>query len=109
MSRRAALHRCLTDWLPDIPEWEAGEIVAHCLNSASLRRVAPRGAVRLAAVAFVRHAFTDYDALLSQGYGVEAARHFVTGATDKVLTGWGAPAPLFGGDDEDGTLPQAVE
>ena len=91
MSRRAALQACLRDWLPEIPRWEADEIVAHCLDAASsLRQVPPRGAVRLAAVAFVRHTFTEYDDLLAQGWGVEAARHFVAPAIDAVLADWGA-------------------
>jgi hypothetical protein len=109
LSRRVTLQRCLRQWLPAIPEWEAGTIIAHCLDSASLRQVAPQGAVRLAAVAFVRHACTDYEALLEQGYGVEAARHFVAATIDEVLAGWGAPAPLCGSGDHDGTQPQVME
>ncbi len=46
-------------------------------------------ALWLALVAHVRHRFTDYDALLDDGYDRDAARHFVVEATEVVLTRWG--------------------
>lgn len=89
-TRRTSLERFLRDWLPDIPAWEAGEVVAHVLATPSMKALPAPAAVRLAAVAFVRHRFTDYDDLLDQGWGVEAARHFVAGPTLEVLGQWGA-------------------
>jgi hypothetical protein len=46
-------------------------------------------ALWLALVAHVRHRFTDYDALLAEGYDRDSARHFVVEATEATLTRWG--------------------
>jgi hypothetical protein len=43
----------------------------------------------LSLVAYVRHALTDYDDLLTQGYGQESARFFVAAETDAILGNWG--------------------
>jgi hypothetical protein len=45
-------------------------------------------------VAFVRHALTEYDSLLEEGYDQESARHFVAGDIQAVLTEWGVRRPL---------------
>jgi hypothetical protein len=45
-------------------------------------------AVRLAVIAHVRHAETNYDALLAQGYGRSEARAHVHGAVAQVLARW---------------------
>jgi hypothetical protein len=59
-------------------------------RDALAARAAPRPAVRLAAVAHIRHRYTDYDRLLDDGYGTEAARHFTADAIDAVLEEWGS-------------------
>jgi hypothetical protein len=46
-------------------------------------------AVRLAVVAHVRHAETDYDALLATGWDRRDARARVEAAVARVLDGWG--------------------
>ena len=56
------------------------------LSRADLRLNA---ALWLALVAHVRHRFTDYDALLADGYERDAARYFVLEATEEVLKEWG--------------------
>ncbi|MGE5505485.1 MAG: DUF2293 domain-containing protein [Actinomycetota bacterium] len=99
-ARRDQLERELAHWLPRAPSWEAGEIVAHCLHSRSLARLPAAAAVKLAAAAFVRHTFTDYDALLTEGWGPEAARHAVAQAIDAKLAEWGATRPLTGRMEE---------
>lgn len=90
MPRRAALIRELRRLLPRIPGWEAEEVVGHVLASRSMRSLPPAAAVKLAAVAFVRHTLTDYEDLLAQGWGVEAARHAVAPVIDAVLAEWRA-------------------
>ena len=47
-------------------------------------------AVWLSGVAYIRHEYTDYDALLGEGYGQDAARHFVIDDINAVLTDWRA-------------------
>ena len=39
--------------------------------------------------AYIRHMFTEYDALLDDGYDVESARHFVLDAINEKLGEWG--------------------
>jgi len=48
-------------------------------------------AVRLAVIAHVRHAETDYDALLAQGYERSEARVQVHDAVARILARWEAP------------------
>jgi hypothetical protein len=48
-------------------------------------------AVRLAVVAHIRHAETEYDTLLAKGYDRWEARGQVEGAVSRVLTRWEAP------------------
>jgi hypothetical protein len=51
--------------------------------------IRPAPALWLALVAHIRHRFTDYDQLLADGYGRDAARHFVVEETEAMLTRWG--------------------
>ena len=47
-------------------------------------------AVWLSGIAHIRHEYTDYDALLGEGYGRDAARFFVVDDINAVLTDWRA-------------------
>jgi hypothetical protein len=64
-------------------------VVDHALDSRGLKASAPETAARLSLVAYVRHAFTEYDDLLAQGYDQDSARHFVAAEMDAVLAEWG--------------------
>jgi hypothetical protein len=82
---------------PKIPAHEFGAVVDHALDSKGLRNAAPDTAAWLSLVAYVRHVFTDYDALLTQGYDRESARHFVLDDMAAKLAEWGVRRRL----DED--------
>ena len=71
-------------------------MVDHALDSRGLKASAPESAAWLSLVAYVRHAFTDYDDLLAQGYDQDSARYFVAGEMDAVLSGWGVRRRLDG-------------
>lgn len=88
--RRAILAERLRALAPLIPDADLEMILDHCTASRSLRALPPGSAVRLAAVAHIRHRYTDYDRMLEDGYGPEAARHFTSAAIDEVLREWGA-------------------
>ncbi|TIW17471.1 MAG: DUF2293 domain-containing protein, partial [Mesorhizobium sp.] len=60
----------------------------------------PTIAVWLATIAHVRHAHTDYEKLLAEGYDRDSARFFVIDETNAVLTRWRATR-LLEEDDED--------
>ena len=65
---------------------------------ACAKTSAPEAAAWLSLVAYVRHAFTDYDDLLAQGYDQDSARHFVAAEMDAVLGEWGARRKLSSDD-----------
>jgi hypothetical protein len=95
-SRREILTERLLALAPRIPKGDREMILDHCALARSLRALPPGSAVWLAAVAHIRHRYTDYERLLEEGYGTEAARHFTSGAIDEVLSEWGATRRVGG-------------
>ena len=98
MNRRSSIEQALRHLAPKIPPHEFGAVVDHALDSKGLRNAAPETAAWLSLVAYVRHVFTDYDELLTQGYDRDSARHFVAGDMTATLTEWGVRRTL--GDDD---------
>ncbi|WP_375456551.1 DUF2293 domain-containing protein [uncultured Methylobacterium sp.] len=92
-NRRERVAAALSRLAPRLPGFEAGAILERALKSPGLRGAAPETAARLALIAYARHVFTDYDALLAEGYDRDSARHFVLDDLDAVLAMWGA-API---------------
>jgi hypothetical protein len=87
--RRADIEAAVRRLAPKIPRHELGAVVDHAMDSAGLKTAAPESAAWLSLVAYVRHVFTDYDALMDQGYDQDSARFFVAEEIDAVLEGWG--------------------
>ncbi|MEM7215338.1 MAG: DUF2293 domain-containing protein [Pseudomonadota bacterium] len=54
-----------------------------------LRHLPPSISAWQAVTTRARHAYTDYDALLEEGYDVESARHFVIDSINEKLSEWG--------------------
>ena len=98
MSKRTVIEDALRKLAPKIPPHEFGAVVDHALDSRGLRGASPETATWLSLVAYVRHALTDYDDLLAQGYDQDSARHFVADDIARVLTEWGVRRKL--GEDE---------
>ena len=96
--KRAAIEAALRRLAPKIPPHEFGAMTDHALDSAGLRSASPETAAWLSLVAYVRHVFTDYDALLTQGYDRDSARHFVADEMQAALRAWGVRRAL--GADE---------
>jgi hypothetical protein len=94
VNRRDAVGAALRRLAPNIPPHEFGAVVDHALDSAGLKSAAPETAAWLSLVAYVRHTFTDYDELLTQGYDRDSARHFVAGEMTEVLAHWGVRRQL---------------
>lgn len=86
-ARRRAVARALTALLPMAPYADI-ERVREMAQQAKFRDLPPSIAVWLAAVAHIRHEYTEYDALLAEGYGQEAARHYTIDAINERLTAW---------------------
>ncbi|WP_417686268.1 DUF2293 domain-containing protein [Roseibium sp.] len=54
-----------------------------------------------AATSHIRHAHTDYDLLLDEGYDREAARFFVMEDMNRVLEDWGCARRIEAGTSDD--------
>ena len=92
--RRRQIEEALGRLAPRIPRYEAGAVIDHATGSAALRSATPEDAAWLSLVAFVRHAMTEYDALLREGYDRDGARYFVAREMSEILAGWGVRRTL---------------
>ena len=98
MPHRADIERALRRLAPKMPAHEFGAVADHAMDSAGLRTAPAETAAWLSLVAYTRHALTDYDDLLKQGYDRDSARHFVVEAIDEILGGWGVKRRLADGE-----------
>lgn len=89
MNRREVVTAALLRLAPRLPEFEAGAVLDRALASPGLRGAAPETAAWLCLVAYARHVFTEYDALLDDGYDRDSARHFVRDELNAALGAWG--------------------
>jgi hypothetical protein len=96
--KRSEIEIALRRLAPRMPAHEFAAVVDHAVDSRGLATSTPENAAWLSLVAYVRHTFTDYDALLSEGYDRDSARFFVAGEIETVLAEWGVKRPL-GQDD----------
>lgn len=99
-TRRAALEAALSVLAPRLPRFEREAVIDRALASAGLRPAAPETAAWLALVAFARHACTEYDALLEDGYDRDSARHFVLDDLNAALADWGVRRVVSEEEDE---------
>lgn len=74
-----------------IPIVSLGDFMAieEIANAGHLRHLPPSIAAWQAITSRIRHAHTDYDNLLEEGYDAESARHFVLDEMNEILTEWG--------------------
>jgi hypothetical protein len=89
MSRRDAVAAALAIIAPRLPEFEADEILGRALASPGLRGAGPETAAWLSLVAYARHAATEYESYLEDGYDRDSARHFILDDLNAVLAEWG--------------------
>lgn len=97
--RRRAIGKALTLLLPLAPYADTEAIRADA-QAKHMKTLPPSIAVWLATVAHIRHAHTDYEKLLSEGYDRDSARFFILDEINAVLTRWRATR-LLDPDDED--------
>jgi hypothetical protein len=91
---RTEIETALRRLAPRIPPHEFGAVVDHARDSRGLKASLPETAAWLSLVAYVRHALTDYDDLLAQGYDQDSARFFVAGEIEATLERWGVARRL---------------
>ena len=92
--RRTDIEAALRRLAPRIPPHEFGAVVDHAVDSRGLKGSTPETAAWLSLVAYVRHALTDYDELLAQGYDHDSARFFVAAEIEGTLAQWGVTRRL---------------
>ena len=98
MAKRSEIEAALRRLAPKIPPHEFAAVVDHAMDTAGLRPAAAEAAAWLSLVAYVRHVFTDYDALLREGYDHDSARFFVAEEMQAVLAEWGVARTLSSTD-----------
>ncbi|WP_442583041.1 DUF2293 domain-containing protein [Mesorhizobium sp. ASY16-5R] len=98
-NRQRAIAKALTALLPLAPYADAEKIRTDA-GARHLKTLPPTVAVWLATVAHVRHAHTDYEALLEDDYDRDSARFFVIDQINAALTRWRATR-LLDPDDPD--------
>jgi hypothetical protein len=74
---------------PRIPKHEFKTTIDHAMTSKGLSRATAETAAWLSLVAYVRHALSDYDDLLTRGYDHDSAIFFVAAQIDAILSSWG--------------------
>lgn len=98
-ARKRAVARALTALLPMAPYADI-EAIREMAGARDMRELPASLGVWLATVAYIRHAHTDYDRLLAEGYDRDAARFFVIDAINDTLTRWRATRLLEAEDGE---------
>jgi hypothetical protein len=98
MAKRSEIEAALRRLAPKIPPHEFSAVIDHARDSPGLRTASAENAAWLSLVAYLRHAFTDYDELLAQGYDRDSARYFVANEMQARLEEWGVRRKL-GADD----------
>lgn len=96
--RQAAVSGALARLAPMIPLKDARAVKA-LVARPHMRGLPADRAVWLAAVTHIRHARTDYESLLAEGYDRDAARFFMIEDINTVLRRWQARR-LLSADDE---------
>lgn len=93
--RRQTIVRHLRALAPAMPyaDFEAALATA---QAGHLRHLPPTVAATLGLTSRLRHAHTEYDTLLAEGYEPDAARHFVQDAMNDTLALWGGAPMEFG-------------
>ncbi len=102
IARKRLVEQAILALAPDIPVKDLASVASHALHTEAFRRAVPETAAWLSLVSYVRHNFTQYDAMLNDGYDREAARHFCLEPTNECLRGWGARRLVSDAPDDDG-------
>ncbi|KAB0680805.1 DUF2293 domain-containing protein [Aureimonas leprariae] len=104
--RQRSIAKLLTATIPRVPFIDA-EAIRAAAAARHMRALSPGAALWLAIVAHIRHAHTDYDALMDEGYDRDAARFFVVDAINATLDHWGSTRRLEPEADEDEPMPSS--
>jgi hypothetical protein len=98
LAKRTEIEGALRHLAPRMPPHEFEATVDHAMTSKGLRSATAETAAWLSLVAYVRHALTEYDDLLAQGYDHDSARFFVAAQIDAIVNSWGVRRKLTADD-----------
>lgn len=101
ITRKRTVEQAVLALVPDIPVKDLAEVASKALHTPAFRRAAPETAAWLSLVAYVRHSFTQYDAMLNDGYDRDSARHFCLERINQVLGAWGGRRLVSDAPEED--------
>ena len=96
--RQKEMRRRLHDLAPRIPYLDAHAVLRAAL-AAHLKHLPPSIALWQALTTHIRHAHSDYDLLLDEGYERSAARFFVIDEMNALLERWGSKRRIDISDD----------
>lgn len=97
--RQKEMRKALRALLPRVPMIHAEAILETAL-AGHLRHLPPSIALWQATTSHIRHALTDYDTLLEDGYDRDSARFFVLDDMNETLRGWGCNREVSGEPEE---------
>ncbi|MEJ8474644.1 DUF2293 domain-containing protein [Roseibium algae] len=99
--RQKNLRKALREIAPRVPMIDA-EAILDTASAGHLRHLPPSIALWQATTSRIRHAHTDYDALLNDDYDRDAARYFVLDDMNEILEDWGSTKRLDAEEDSPG-------
>lgn len=91
--RRKDIAQALTLLAPRVPFYDA-EQVREAAAAPHMRALTAQNAVRLAALAYIRHSYTDYDKLRDEGLDKDSALYWINDQVAEILNQWQAAALL---------------
>ena len=91
--RRKDIAQALTLLAPRVPFYDA-EQVREAATAPHMRALTAQNAVRLAALAYIRHSYTDYDKLRDEGLDKDSALYWINDQVTEILNQWQAMALL---------------
>lgn len=87
--RRKDIAQALTMLAPRTPFYDA-EQIREAAAAPHMRALTAQNAVRLAALAYIRHTYTDYDKLRDEGLDKDSALYWINDQVTEILKQWGA-------------------
>ncbi len=88
IARQKEIKRLLRELIPLVP-MEDFLAIEKTADSGHLRHLPPSIAAWQATTSRVRHAHSEYDAMMDEGYDKDAALHFVLDEMNEKLSHWG--------------------
>ena len=88
IAREKEIKRLLRELIPMVP-MEDFLAIEETAKSGHLRHLPPSIAAWQATTSRVRHAHTEYDEMMDEGYDKDAALHFVLEEMNEKLSQWG--------------------